>query len=429
VREALATRHFGRFVAAYRHAFDPPITQARVGLWLKLSQAQVSRMEVAKTAPSDLNKLQRWAAALAVPRDLLWFAPTHASEESGSGREVANLEDVRRRSFLKGTGAVIAVGSGLVDSPWQRVAETLAGRRPADPTTVTLMENKTAAFFRSEETQPARELMISLRAHRGEIIQLIRDTGDEHLRQRLLTSAGETAALEGWTLFDLNRPQAAIRLYEKSLENARAAGDRALEACVLGYWSYLLSSRDDNAEAVRMLTEASGLVRGAAAATQAWVSARRAEEQAALGDATSALRSLDSAVTVFDYANPMTERPWTSFFTASRLGGLAVSTYGRMNHPETDEAARVLLNSLMPTENKVKALVLADLATSAGRVADFDRVEMLANQAAPLAVRTEASLAIDRLWEVVELLPDDPRNAAGRTRKQLTEQLLASPTA
>ena len=130
-------------------------------------------------------------------------------------------------------------------------------------------------------------------------------------------------------------------------------------------------------------------------------------------------------MTVFDYANPAVERPWTCFFTPSRLGSLTVSTYSRMDHRDTDSVASSLLASLAPTENKVKALVLADLATSAARGSDFDRVQELTKKSAPLATKTEASLAIDRLWELVELLPDSPNGIAGQTREQLTEQLLA----
>ncbi|QFU94685.1 hypothetical protein YIM_47800 [Amycolatopsis sp. YIM 10] len=140
------------------------------------------------------------------------------------------------------------------------------------------------------------------------------------------------------------------------------------------------------------------------------------------------MRALDQAVTVFDYAPNGPSRPWTSFFTENRLGSLAVSTFGRMNHRETDAAAADLLGSLTPSETKVRALVLADLATSAARSADFDRVQSLAAESAPLATRTEASLAIDRLWEVVELLPEQRTGTAGQTRERLTEQLLAKPS-
>lgn len=431
LRDALAAQHFGQVVLAYRSAHTPPLTQATIGRWLSITQAQVSRMERATAPPSDLRKLQRWAAALRIPADLLWFAASHTTAPhtthvSAAPDGKASLEGVHRRDLLKLTGAAVMASSDLLtDAPWQRLADSLAGHRPADTTTVSMIENRTAEFFRSEETLPARQLVTSLREHHRALRGLISTTTNDSLRQRLLTCLGETEALAGWTLFDLQRPRDAVRLYRNALTTARDAGDKPLAACVLGYWSYLPSGNGDLPSAVRMLDDATEQVRGSSATTQAWISARHAEEQASLGDHTAALKALDRAVTVFDYATPGAERPWTCFFTPSRLGSLAVSTYGRMAHPDTDHAATTLLASLAPTENKVKALVLADLATSAARSGDYDHVQSLSDHSAQLAVRTEASLAIDRLWDLVEVLPEAPSGTAGQVRKQLAERLLA----
>lgn len=426
MRDAVAAQHFGWFLLAYRTAHSPPLTQATLGGWLGMTQAQISRMETAKTGPSDLRKLQRWAATLTVPADMLWFTASHTTDDSDTATDRVSLDNVHRRKMLKLTGTAAVAGSGiLTDAPWQRLAECLLGRRPADAATVGMIEIRTAEFFRSEETLPARQLVTSLRTHHRALRDVITTTTDDRLRRRLHTSVGETEALTGWTLFDLQRPRDAVRLYRNALESARAAGDEPLAACVLGYWSYLLSTHGDTPGAVRMLADAVERVRGSAATTQAWLSARHAEEQATLGDHAGALKSLDRAVTVFDYATARDERPWTCFFTPSRLGSLAVSTYGRLVHRDTDQVAATLLESLDPTENKVKALVLADVATSAARTGDYHRVQSLSQRSARLAVRTECSLAIDRLWDLVEILPASGNGTTGRTKKQLTEQLLA----
>ncbi|WP_280335992.1 hypothetical protein [Nocardia wallacei] len=287
-----------------------------------------------------------------------------------------------------------------------------------------MIENRTAAFFRSEETLPARQLVTSLLNHRTALQSLIEGTADESLQRRLLTALGETEALTGWTLFDLGRGRDAVRMYRSALDSAKEIGDGPLAACVLGYWSYLVESQGDTPGAIRMLEGASEQVRGSGPATQAWIAARLAEEAAETGDTYQALRALERAVTVFDYASPESERPWTCFFTPSRLGSLAVSTYGRLSHPETDKEAATLLGSLSPTENKVRALVMADLAMSAARAGDIDRVGSLADQSAPLAVRTEASLALDRLWTIVEMLPGRGTGTGVRTRERLKESLL-----
>ncbi len=427
LRAALESQHFGQVLRAYRQAHAPQISQIKISNWLEMTQANVSLLErKVKAPPSDLRKLRRWAATIRMPVGLWWFAPDYSSDYSDTSPGPANLDDVHRRDMLKLTGAALVTGSGLLsDPPWKRLSDTMAGERRAGPSTVAMAEQKTREFFRSEETQPARALAAELRSHHEGLRRMIDTTTDDSLRRRLISAAGETAALAGWTLFDLARPNQAVKVYENALRTAREADDQPLVACILGYWSYLLSSSGDAPGAVRMLTDASQQVRGSDAATQAWILARLAEEEAAVRNAPAALRSLDQAVVVFDYASPDQARPWTSFFTANRLGSLAVSTYGRVHHRETDQLAATLLGSLAPTENKVRALVLADLATSAARGGDFDRVEALSSDSAPLATRTEATLAIDRLWEVVELLPDNG-GSAGQTRRQLTERLVAA---
>jgi hypothetical protein len=194
---------------------------------------------------------------------------------------------------------------------------------------------------------------------------------------------------------------------------------------VLGYWSYLLSNQDDPIGALHLLTDAASQVRGSAAATQSWIAARQAEELAALHNGEDVLHALNRAITVFDYASPRTERVWTALFSASRLGSMTVSAYSRIDHPETDVMARSLLASLSPTENKVRAVVLAELASSAAAHDDFDRAGSLANDAAPLAVRTEISLATDRLWALVDALPQQAGGSITATRQWLIDQLSA----
>ena len=59
LQDALRSQHFGRVVLAYRNAHTPSLPQKTVGRWLGMTQAQVSRMERAAVAPSDLRKNSR----------------------------------------------------------------------------------------------------------------------------------------------------------------------------------------------------------------------------------------------------------------------------------------------------------------------------------------------------------------------------------
>jgi transcriptional regulator with XRE-family HTH domain len=75
VRAALASRHFGRALRAYRaHPFHGgrPLAQGVVANWLRLTQSQLSRIENGKPV-QDLDRLIDWARLLHIPEHLLWF--------------------------------------------------------------------------------------------------------------------------------------------------------------------------------------------------------------------------------------------------------------------------------------------------------------------------------------------------------------------
>ena len=74
LEKALAERHFGHVVRAYRKARNSEVTQAQIARWFGVSQVQVSRIESGSSAVNDLVKLDRWAKALRIPQRCLWFS-------------------------------------------------------------------------------------------------------------------------------------------------------------------------------------------------------------------------------------------------------------------------------------------------------------------------------------------------------------------
>jgi tetratricopeptide (TPR) repeat protein len=75
MREALALRHMGKVIRAYRtHPYHgKPLAQPIVAGWMGVDQTQLSRIET-RPALQDLGKLIQWAYTLRIPEDLLWFA-------------------------------------------------------------------------------------------------------------------------------------------------------------------------------------------------------------------------------------------------------------------------------------------------------------------------------------------------------------------
>ncbi|WP_154697201.1 helix-turn-helix transcriptional regulator [Lentzea guizhouensis] len=75
---ALDANHMGKVFKAYRQherfvkLLGRPLSQEEFGRWLGLSQTAVSRIEGAKPE-ENLGALRKYAAALHIPNDLLWF--------------------------------------------------------------------------------------------------------------------------------------------------------------------------------------------------------------------------------------------------------------------------------------------------------------------------------------------------------------------
>jgi hypothetical protein len=416
LRAAVRERHFGRFLRAYRVVQTPPVQQTRLAGWLGITQGQLSRIERAVAPVRDLVKLDQWARVLHVPAHLLWFEispdPSETSAASPLRATLAkesdqNKDDVRRRDLLKVAGVAAATaGSGLLaETPWQRLIDSVDRGRPVDTATIQIMQDRTADLFDTEYTVPARHVLDSLTKHHTTLRTLLGNARTDATRDPLIIMMGETEALIGWLYFDLGHGKQAADTWRSTLRIAKEIGDRGLAACTLGYWSYLAASRNDIAPAVRLLQQAQECVPGnSAPATRSWIAAREAEELGRLGDETAALRALERAFTAFDFARPRTERIWTAFFTANRLGGLTVSTYIALNHKDATAAADSLLASLSPTENKARAYALADLTTLAVRTKDFDRANTLVHDAIDVTIRTESSIARQRLLTLASSL-------------------------
>lgn len=333
---------------------------------------------------------------------------------------------MHRRDLLKIAGATAAAAGLLSDTPWQRLLNSVEKGRPVDTATVQLMQDRTADLFHTEETVPARQLLESIAQHRNTLTTLLTNARIESIRHDLAVSLGETDVLTGWLLFDLGRGNEAANAWRSALKTAKEAGDGALAACALGYWSYLATSRNDTAPAARLLQQAREYVPGSSApATRSWLSAREAEELARLGDETGALRAVERALTAFDFARPRSERPWTAFFGASRLGSMTVSAYTTLRHRDATVAADSLLMSLSPMENKVRAIVLSDLTINAAQTNDYDRASTLVSDAIELTVRTETTLAKQRLLLLAATLPST-NNGGDPTADVLRDQILST---
>ncbi|MEV4515184.1 helix-turn-helix transcriptional regulator [Dactylosporangium sp. NPDC049525] len=329
-------------------------------------------------------------------------APSALSADSWSSPTVADtVDDVKRRTALLAPVLSLFGAAGLAE-PWSRLAYVLDQPGQLDELTLEHLEGSTAELYRREQLLPSRRLVTHLDAHVSRLERLLGRAPDAFARRVAMTT-GEALALAGWVAWDSRQIHQAHILYGSATAAARQAGDGPLYACVLAYRSYAAEANGDLPHARKLLVEAQNYVRGErSATTRAWLAAREAEVDAALGDETPALRALDRAMTAYDYARPHRERAWTSFLTPSRLGGMAVTAYARLGHPELDVLTESVLASLAHGELHRKAIVLADVAAVAIQRGDHDRGAELGHEALDEAATRETRLIDERLSRLRE---------------------------
>ncbi|SCF50021.1 hypothetical protein GA0070216_14413 [Micromonospora matsumotoense] len=309
------------------------------------------------------------------------------------------VDDVKRRAALA-VPALALFAAAVPSEPWNRLAYMLAHPQQLDEPALEQLETHTADLFRKEEHLPARQLAVHLGDHVRRLEQV---TGrvPEPFARRVLMTTGEALALAGWVAWDSKQHTAAQDLYARAVRAAQAAGDGPLLACVLAYQSYGAEADGNLPYARQLLIEAQAYVRTEhSAATRAWLAAREAEVNAALGESTLALRALDRALTAYDYARPHRERSWTGFFTPSRLGSMTVTTYARLDHADLDTTTDAVVTSLPSTDAKIKAVILADVAMAAVQRGRHDRGAVLGHQALEQTLTQEASLGRQRLYNL-----------------------------
>lgn len=312
-------------------------------------------------------------------------------------------DPVNRRQLMTLTAAGVAtVASG---EPLERLRFVLTHDAGPDESAVADLEAATARFFAVEASAPRAEpsLLNQLERHVDVLTWMVPAARPETLRRRLAVAAGEACALAGWLAYSLDDPQRADRWWATAIEASRATGDGPLLALTLRNVAHVASLQGDHKRAWTLLDQAGQYVRSREHATaRAWICGIQADEAAALGD-SSALVSIDRALTVMDYAEATAGRPWAKFFDSARLGAMAVATYGKLGHPELGPAAEAVLADA-GDDTKTQAIVLRHLATGSIGRGDFDAGCEYAERALAATEAWPRRDLVQRLHEVAPAL-------------------------
>jgi tetratricopeptide (TPR) repeat protein len=301
------------------------------------------------------------------------------------------------------------------------------GRWPERPlhvseATVHNLESVTAAYRRMYHTVAAHDLIDDVAQHAQTTAGFWRRTADPELRRSLAAAASEITMLAGrMSFFDLGRPSQAEPYYHDALEAAQDAGDRPMQAVVLGNKSFLPRSRGDFASALQLLDQAKRLVPDDPV-VRSWAMALEAMTQAWAQEPTQSLATLEAAETVLDAATPGAAPAWFDYYDRPRLAGFKGQVHIRLAQPETAHAVlEEAMGALDPDAAKQRACYLADRATVCVDEGEVDQACQLGIQALQLLGEVEYETGVQRVRDLrVKLRPWRNHPAVA----DLTEQLL-----
>jgi len=320
-----------------------------------------------------------------------------------------------------GTSELRRVGGLVVPPPG------FGGRWPERPlhvseATVHNLESVTAAYRRMYHTVAAHDLIDDVAQHAQTTAGFWRRTADPELRRSLAAAASEITMLAGrMSFFDLGRPSQAEPYYQDALEAAQDAGDRPMQAVVLGNKSFLPRSRGDFASALQLLDQAKRLVPDDPV-VRSWAMALEAMTQAWAQEPTQSLVALEAAETVLDDAAPGAAPAWFDYYDRPRLAGFKGQVHIRLAQPETAHAVlEEAMGALDPDAAKQRACYLADRATVCVDEGEVDQACQLGIQALQLLGEVEYETGVQRVRDLRSKLRPWRNHPAVA---DLTEQLL-----
>lgn len=363
LRQALASRHMGKVIKAYRcHPFHgrQPLPQDVVARWIGVTQGQLSRIE---TGPSvvHLDRLMHWARVLRIPSRCLWFATSDdrlspsvqplralgrstradtdvslwwASADTAEMVSQFTRKDLTldRREVARSLAGVI-FGSTLLE-PMERWLSSDGERSRIGRSSgvgyqeIEQIENA-ARIFREWDDQFGGGLRRkAVVGQLNEVADLLRDPHPPEIQRRLsgvMAQLSETAAIMSW---DSGYQTLTQRYYMLSLRAAKSAGDRAFGANVMASMArqlLYLGRANDALELVRLApVDSAGHI---TASVRSMLHTREAWAYAKLGRISAFRRATDKAEEALTEVKPTEEPHWIAYYDAAELHG---TTGGRL---------------------------------------------------------------------------------------------------
>jgi transcriptional regulator with XRE-family HTH domain len=360
MRDALATRHLGRVIYAYRtHPWHPrPLSQDVVGGWLELTQAHLSRIENGR-AIEDLGKLIRYALILGIPGELLWFKLPDTGGVSRDAAEATSAAPVHQIH-----GQPPSQQSGSEPEAAERLSYTLKHPASADLVTVAQLRQQVEQLDEQYVLMPSTALLAHAGQYLGQVRFLATRAVRGRVRRELYAVEAEAAILMGQLVWDASqrRDQVSARRHlDQAIDAARQVRDPAAEGLALlrKCMIALYGERDPRAglALARQTAETTGHVSNVLTGLALL---HTAEAHAMLGELAPCETALATAERRLGQVGDMDAA--IELYSDTQLGRMAGSCYLFLENASRAQAVLETTASSLNDHSKSHAIVLANLA-------------------------------------------------------------------
>ncbi len=331
------------------------------------------------------------------------------AEMSESGNSTVDRRDFLQMSLgVAGTTLFAPAQAALNLEPWERFSKVLKRPSTIDKTTLNHLEmlaQNSWQLIPDVTGVVSSELRDYSVNHLLNVTELLEGSLTDNTRKRLSSIGGESSMIAASMSANLRDFNAAQSYYNASIEAAREASNRQLEAVGLASLAIRLTHLDQADKALPLVQEARLLTaQSGTATTRTWLAVVEAEVQANLRDYTACFRALDDAEHVPQHYL-LSEDPYMTTFSPSLFAGYKGVCHMQFGEPEA--AYRVLseaLTHLTTPSISRRCYILTDIASACIERKEIEEACRYARQALALTAQAKSPALWQRINDIRQQL-------------------------